>query len=42
MGTSVVSGRGSGLVISTGFDSYLGKVGSEIKDKKEEDITEEV
>ena len=36
MGTSVVSGRGSGLVISTGFDSYLGKVGSEIKDKKEE------
>ena len=35
MGTSVVSGRGSGVVISTGFDTYLGHVGSEVNTKAE-------
>ena len=35
MGTSVVSGRGSGVVISTGFDTYLGHVGSEVNTKEE-------
>ena len=35
MGSSVVSGRGEGVVISTGFDTYLGKVGNEVYNKKE-------
>lgn len=35
MGTSVVSGGGTGIVISTGFDTYLGKVGCEVNDKKQ-------
>lgn len=35
MGTSVVSGRGTGVVVNTGFDTYLGKVGNEITIKKE-------
>ena len=35
MGSSVVSGRGLGLVFATGFDTYLGKVGQEVNSKKE-------
>lgn len=35
MGTSVVSGKGEGIVINTGFNTYLGKVGKEIDTKKE-------
>ena len=35
MGTSVVSGRGTGVVVNTGFDTYLGKVCNEITIKKE-------
>ena len=34
MSSSVVSGLGTGLVIKTGLDSYLGKVGSKIKFNK--------
>ena len=34
MGTSVVSGKGTGIVIATGFDTYLGKVGNEVDSKK--------
>ena len=33
MGTSVVSGRGSGVVLSPGFDTYLGHVGREVYTK---------
>lgn len=29
MGTSVISGKGTGVVISTGFDTYLGKIGDQ-------------
>ena len=29
MGTSVISGKGTGVVISTGFDTYLGKIGGQ-------------
>ena len=36
MGSSVVSGLGSGVVISTGFDTYLGKVGNKVTTKKSE------
>ena len=35
MGSSVISGKATGLVIETGPDTYLGKVGKEIKTKKE-------
>ena len=35
MGSSVVSGRGLGVVFATGFDTYLGKVGQEVNSKKE-------
>ncbi len=35
MSSSVVSGLATGLVIKTGFDSYLGKVGSKIKFNKD-------
>lgn len=35
MGSSVISGKATGLVIETGPDTYLGKVGKEIKNKKE-------
>ena len=35
MGSSVVSGRGLGVVFATGFDTYLGKVGQEVNTKKE-------
>ena len=35
MGSSVISGKAIGLVIKTGPDTYLGKVGKEIKTKKE-------
>lgn len=35
MGSSVISGKATGLVIKTGPDTYLGKVGKEIKTKKE-------
>lgn len=35
MGSSVVSGRGLGLVFATGFDTYLGKVGQEVNSKNE-------
>ena len=34
MGTSVVSGKCTGIVIATGFDTYLGKVGNEVDSKK--------
>lgn len=34
MGTSVVSGKGTGIVVATGFDTYLGKVGNEVDSKK--------
>lgn len=34
MGTSVVSGKGTGIVIATGFNTYLGKVGNEVDSKK--------
>lgn len=36
MGTTVESGSGTAIVISTGFETYLGKVGSEVNNKKEE------
>lgn len=36
MGTSVVSGRGVGIVINTGFNTYLGLVGKEVEEKNEE------
>lgn len=35
MGSSVISGKATGLVIETGPDTCLGKVGKEIKTKKE-------
>lgn len=35
MGSSVISGKATGLVIKTGPETYLGKVGKEIKTKKE-------
>ena len=35
MGSSVISGKAVGLVIRTGTDTYLGKVGKEINTKKE-------
>ena len=35
MGSSVVSGRGLGVVFATGFETYLGKVGQEVNSKKE-------
>lgn len=35
MGSSVVSGSGTGVVINTGFSTYLGKMGKEIDTKKE-------
>lgn len=35
MGSSVISGKATGLVIKTGPNTYLGKVGKEIKTKKE-------
>ncbi len=35
MGSSVVSGSGTGIVISTGFSTYLGKMSKEIETKKE-------
>ena len=35
MGSSVISGKATGLVIETGPDNSLGKVGKEIKTKKE-------
>ena len=35
MGSSVVSGRGLGVVFATGFKTYLGKVGQEVNGKKE-------
>ncbi len=35
MGTSVISGSGTGIVISTGFSTYLGHVGSEVKNQKD-------
>ena len=36
MGSSVVSGLGTGVVINTGFDTYLGKVGNKVTTKKSE------
>ena len=36
MGSSVVSGLGTGVVINTGFDTYLGKVGNKVTTKKTE------
>ena len=35
MGTSVVSGLGTAVVINTGFNTYLGKVGKEVNIKRE-------
>ena len=35
MGSSVISGSATGVVINTGFDTYLGDMGKEIEDKKE-------
>ena len=35
MSTNVVSGLGTGLVLKTGFDTYLGSVGSKIKFSKD-------
>ena len=35
MGSNVVSGKGIGAVITTGFDTYLGKMNKEISKKKE-------
>ena len=35
MGSSVVSGRGTAVVIQTGFDTYLGRMSKEIDNKKE-------
>lgn len=35
MGASVVSGRATGLVVNTGFKTYLGMMGKEIDTKKE-------
>lgn len=35
MGSSVVSGGGTGLVISTGFSTYLGRMSKEVDTKKE-------
>lgn len=35
MGSNVVSGLGTGLVLKTGFDTYLGSVGSKIKFSKD-------
>lgn len=34
MGSSVISGSATGVVINTGFDTYLGDMGKEIEDKK--------
>ena len=35
MGSSVVSGSGTAVVIQTGFDTYLGRMSKEIDNKKE-------
>ena len=35
MGCSVISGNGTGVVIDTGFNTYLGEMGREIHEKKE-------
>lgn len=35
MGSSVISGSGKGVVINTGFTTYLGRMGKEIDTKKE-------
>ncbi len=35
MGCSVISGNGTGVVIDTGFNTYLGEMGKEIHEKKE-------
>ena len=35
MGTSVISGKATGIVISTGFSTYLGNMGKQIDNKKE-------
>ena len=35
MGTSVISGKATGIVISTGFTTYLGNMGKQIDNKKE-------
>ena len=35
MGVTIESGRATGVVIKTGFNTYLGQVGSEISIKKE-------
>ena len=35
MGTSVISGTATGIVISTGFSTYLGNMGKQIDNKKE-------
>lgn len=35
MGTSVISGTATGIVINTGFSTYLGNIGKQIDNKKE-------
>ena len=35
MGASVISGKATAIVIRTGFDTYLGKMGKEVDVKKE-------
>ena len=35
MGTSVISGKATGIVISTGFSTYLGNMGKQIDNKKD-------
>ena len=35
MGSSVVSGSGTAVVIQTGFNTYLGRMSKEIDTKKE-------
>ena len=36
MGSTVISGSASGIIIKTGFDTYLGKIGENIDSKREQ------